>query len=180
VRFIVHPDSSSEHPSGESESMTTSQLTTRRAHPFGWVLAGGALAGTLDISYACVFWKLKADVPALRIFQSVAAGLLGKNSFDGGARTAALGLLLHYGIAITMAVVYFAVARRWALLRDLPWPCGAAFGILAYLVMNYVVVPLSAAGAGSKDPLWVTLSVVAHVLLIGIPIALASRRALQW
>jgi hypothetical protein len=43
--------------------------------------------------------------------------------------------------------------------------------------MNQVVVPLSAAGPGSKDPVWVALSIAAHVLLIGIPIALLTRRA---
>jgi len=57
--------------------------------------------------------------------------------------------------------------------------CGAAYGLLLYGVMNYVVVPLSAAGAGSKNPLWITLSIAAHVLLIGIPIALLARRAHQ-
>jgi hypothetical protein len=45
--------------------------------------------------------------------------------------------------------------------------------------MNLVVLPLSAAGPGSKDPLWVTLSVAVHALLIGVPIALFARRALQ-
>ena len=45
--------------------------------------------------------------------------------------------------------------------------------------MNYVVVPLSAAGPGSKDPLWIGLSVAVHVLLIGVPIALFARRARQ-
>jgi len=43
--------------------------------------------------------------------------------------------------------------------------------------MNYVVVPLSAAGPGSKDPIWVTLSIAVHALLIGVPIALFARRA---
>jgi len=43
--------------------------------------------------------------------------------------------------------------------------------------MNYVVVPLSAAGPGSKDPLWVTLSIAVRALLIGVPIALFARRA---
>lgn len=44
---------------------------------------------------------------------------------------------------------------------------------------NYIVLPLSAAGAGTKDPLWVALSIVVHVLLIGTPIALFARRAVQ-
>jgi hypothetical protein len=44
--------------------------------------------------------------------------------------------------------------------------------------MNYVVVPLSAAGSGSKDALWITLSIAVHMFLIGVPIALFTRRAL--
>jgi len=45
--------------------------------------------------------------------------------------------------------------------------------------MNHIVVPLSAAAhGGAKDPLWVTLSIVVHAVLIGIPIALLTRRAL--
>lgn len=151
----------------------------RRFHPFLFVLAGGLVAGALDIVYACVFWALRADVPVQRILQSVAAGLLGKASREGGAATAALGLVLHFLIAVTMSVVYFLVARRWPLLWQRPWLCGAVYGALLYVVMNYVVVPLSAAGSGgAKDPLWITLSIAVHVLLIGIPIALFTRRAL--
>jgi uncharacterized membrane protein YagU involved in acid resistance len=136
------------------------------------------VAGTLDILYACTFWALKSDVPPGRILQSVAAGLLGKASFEGGAATAALGLALHYLIAASMAVAYYLVARRWAPLRQRPLRYGAAYGLLLYLIMNYVVVPLSAAGPGSKDPLWITLTIIVHALLIGVPIAIFVRRAL--
>jgi uncharacterized membrane protein YagU involved in acid resistance len=143
------------------------------------VVAGGLVAGTLDIVYACLFWALKRDVPAQQILQSVAAGLLGKASFEGGAATAALGLALHFLIALSMSAVYYLVSRRWPRLWQRPVLCGAGYGLLLYAIMNYVVVPLSAAGPGSKDPLWVTLSIAVHMLLIGIPIALAVRRASQ-
>ena len=148
-------------------------------HPLVFVLAGGLVAGTFDIVYACAFWALKLDVPAQRILQSVAAGLLGKASFAGGTGTAALGLALHYLIALSMSGVYYLVARRWPLLWQRPLLCGAIYGLLLYGIMNYVVLPLSAAGPGSRDPLWITLSIVVHVLLIGIPIAIFVRRALQ-
>jgi len=151
--------------------------SSRAAHRLAPVLAGGVVAGMLDISYACVFWGLKRGVPAERIFQSVAAGLLGQASFRGGAGTAALGLLLHYLIAISMSLVYYLVARRWAALWEKPLFCGAGYSLLLYVIMNYVVVPLSAAGPQSKDPLWISLSVAVHVLLIGVPIALFTRRA---
>jgi hypothetical protein len=141
------------------------------------VLAGGLVVGTLDMAYACVFWGIKRAVPAMRIFQSVAAGLLGEASFDGGAGTAALGLALHYFIAASMAFAYYGVALRQPVLWRRPLPFGAAYGLLLYGIMNYVVVPLSAARRGSKDPLWVALSVAVHVFLIGIPIALFVRLA---
>jgi uncharacterized membrane protein YagU involved in acid resistance len=153
--------------------------SVRPYHPLAFVLAGGLVAGTLDLVYACAFWALKLDVPAQRILQSVAAGLLGKASFAGGAATAALGLALHYLIALSMSGVYYLAARRWSFLRQRPLASGAIYGLLLYIVMNFVVVPLSAAGPGSKDPLWITLSIAVHVLLIGMPIAIFTRRALR-
>jgi hypothetical protein len=159
--------------------MTTASQPARLPSPYLYVLAGGLVAGTLDISYARIFWAIKAGVTPLRIFQSVAAGLLGKTSFDGGAATAALGLTLHYFIASTMALAYYLVAKRWALLTRRPGLFGATYGLLLYLMMNYVVVPLSAAGSGSKDPLWVALSIAVHALFIGIPCALFARLALR-
>lgn len=143
------------------------------------VLAGGLVAGTLDIAYACLFWAVKSGVPAPRVLQSVAAGLLGPASFQGGRATAALGLGLHFFIALSMSVAYYLAARRWPLLGRRPVVYGAAYGLVLYAVMNYVVVPLSAAGRGSKDPLWIVLSIVAHMVLVGIPVAVCTGRALR-
>jgi uncharacterized membrane protein YagU involved in acid resistance len=143
------------------------------------LLAGGVIAGTLDITYACAFWALKADVPAQRIFQSVAKGILGAATYQGGAASAALGLFLHYFIATSMCITYYLVAQRWTALRDHPLPLGAAYGLLLYGIMNYIVVPLSAArGGGSGGALWIALSIAVHMFLIGIPIALFASRAL--
>jgi uncharacterized membrane protein YagU involved in acid resistance len=154
-------------------------MNARHSSPWPPVIAGGFLAGTLDILYACIFWAAKADLPPSRILQSVAAGLLGKASFEGGAATAALGLLLHYFIACTMAVAYYLAARRWNALVRRPVAWGIVYGLLLYVVMNYIVVPLSAASPGSKDPTWIALTVAVHAFLIGVPIAWFSSRALS-
>lgn len=144
------------------------------------VFVGGLVVGTLDIVYACLFWRLKAGVPTRRILQSVAAGLLGNASFAGGGATAALGLALHFAIALTMSAAYYAAAVRLPVLASRPVACGAAYGLLMYGIMNYVVVPLSAAAeTAAKDPLWIALSIAIHVLLIGIPIALFTARACE-
>ena len=145
--------------------------------PWTFVVAGGVVAGTLDIVYAIVYWAIRMGLPARRILQSVASGVLGEASFEGGAATAALGLGLHYAIATSMAVAYYLVSRRLPALIRSPIALGAAYGLFLYALMNYVVVPLSAAGAGSNEPLWVVLSILVHSLLIGVPIALSTRRA---
>lgn len=143
-----------------------------------WAVVAGLVAGALDILYAIAYWALAHDVPAARILQSVASGLLGKSSFDGGAATAALGLALHFAMTLAMAAAYFAAARRMPALRQRPLAAGAAYGVLIYVVMNFVVVPLSAAVAGAPgNNLWTWLSVAMHALLVGIPIALCARRA---
>jgi uncharacterized membrane protein YagU involved in acid resistance len=152
---------------------------SRRETPWPPVIAGGLLAGALDILYACLFWALKADVAPTRIFQSVAAGLLGEATYAGGAATAALGLALHFFIACTMAVTYYLAARRWPVLVRRPVPLGIAYGLLLYVVMNYVVVPLSAAGPGSSDPTWIALTVAVHAFFVGLPIAWFASRAIS-
>lgn len=151
---------------------------TGTMRPIGWALVAGLAAGALDIVFACSFWAIKAGVPARRILQSVAAGLLGKASFDGGWATAALGLVLHFGIAVVMALAYFLVAREWPLLVQRPLLCGALYGLMLYGVMSFVVVPLSAAAPAPRDTSWVVASVLAHMILVGWPIAALSRHAL--
>jgi hypothetical protein len=151
----------------------------RKLPPLVLVLLGGFIAGALDIVFAIAFWFLKADVPPLRILQSVAAGLLGRSAFAGGSSTAALGLALHFFIALCMSGAYYASATWWPPLHLRPWVCGLVCGLGLYLVMNLIVVPLSAAMPGSRDPLWIALSVIVHMLLIGVPIALSTQAAMR-
>ena len=144
-----------------------------------YVLLGGLVAGTFDMTYACTFWYLRRGVLPKRVFQSVASGLLGDGAFTGGWPTALLGLVLHYFIATSMAVTYYLFARRWPDLAQRPWTFGPLYGVLLYFIMTYIVVPLSAANPGSRNLTWVLLSIAVHAFLIGTPCALFARRAIQ-
>jgi hypothetical protein len=146
--------------------------------PVGWVVAGGLIAGALDIAFACGYWAIASDVAPQRILQSVASGLLGKGSYEGGWSAAGLGLALHFFITLMMSAAYFLVARRRALLVQRPIAMGAVYGLLLYAAMNWVIVPLSnAAVSGPGNNPWTYAGIAAHVLLVGIPIALCARRA---
>lgn len=147
--------------------------------PWSYVLLGGLVAGTFDITYASTFWYLKRGVLPRRVFQSVASGLLGDASATGGWPTALLGLGLHFCIATSMAVTYYLFARRWSELAQRPWTFGPLYGVLLYFIMNYIVVPLSAANPGSRNLTWVLLSIAVHAFLIGTSCALFARLAMQ-
>ena len=131
------------------------------------VLWCGVAAGIGDTLLALGLFR----VDPVRIYQSVAAGLLGRDSFQGGLATAALGMFLHFFIATTAAAVFVAASTRLKLLLRQPLPCGLAFGVAVYFFMNLVVVPLSRARAGGLS--WPLL--IGHALLVGLPIALVAR-----
>jgi hypothetical protein len=144
-----------------------------------WVLAAGLTAGTLDLLFATSFWAAHG-VPAIRILQSIAAGVLGAEARQGGVASASLGAALHYLIATGMAVAYYLASLQWRVLVRRPVPCGLAYGVFLYLAMRLLVVPLSAAptpaSAASNLP-WLISSIAAHMLLVGLPCALFARRA---
>jgi hypothetical protein len=93
------------------------------------VLVGGLVGGTLDILFAISFGAYNG-IPAMRLLQSVASGLLGRDAYSGGAPTAALGLTLHFAMAIAFAGAFVLASRRLPLLVRRPYIFGGLFGML--------------------------------------------------
>ncbi len=145
------------------------------------ILTGGLIAGVLDIIYAFIAWGTLGASP-VQICQGVASGLIGREAaIAGGLATAALGLFLHFTFALIMAAVYYAAALRIPVLVRRPVLMGSVYGVAIYIVMNFVVMPLSAIGKfGGSGPLYIPItSILGHMFLVGLPIALATRRALR-
>jgi len=139
---------------------------------------GGGIGGLLDAIYATVLWGVILGSNPAGIWQSVAAGLLGKASFDGGNATAALGLALHFFIAFVMALVYVLASRRLPVLLSRPILMGVLYGFVLYVVMNFVVVPLSAIGWRAPTLMGSIRALIPHILFVGPAISLiAARRA---
>ena len=158
-----------------TDTRATGEISGMRA-----VLLGGLTVGILDILDAIVFFGLYLDAPPIRILQSVAAGLLGRDAARaGGLPTAVLGGVLHFTIAMIMrrSTTSSADDGRWLTRRAVA--CGLAYGVVCYFVMSFVVIPLSAAGRGLHwPPLPIVLNgIIGHALLVGLPAALWARRA---
>ena len=145
---------------------------------FWAVLVGGTIAGALDILFAITFAAANG-VPAPRVLQSVASGALGDAAFSGGASTAALGLAFHFGLSFLWAALFLAAAKRWPTLVGQPLISGMAFGVVVFLCMRLVVLPLSAFPRPvTFKPLATVLDLSSHMFLFGFPIAWAAARVI--
>jgi uncharacterized membrane protein YagU involved in acid resistance len=138
--------------------------------------AGSIAAGVIDLVYAVAF-NGRAGIPAIVIPQSVASGLLGVSAFHGGMATAAVGLLLHFGILFVAATVYFSFSRKLKVLIVRPAISGALFGLAIYLVMHAVVLPLSEAPKFKSTTASTISDLIVHMALIGPIIAFAAHRS---
>ena len=153
-------------------------MTTRRCQPREAIVYGTLTVGALDLLDAFVFFYLRSGARPTAILHSIASGLLGPAAGrSGGMPTAALGFFLHFLIAFIIVSIYFLASRRIPILRSRPVLCGLAYGVVAYFVMTYVVVPMSNARSGGPFVLPVFINgILIHALGVGLPSALFAAR----
>jgi hypothetical protein len=140
------------------------------------IVAGGLLAGALDLAWAAAQSVIQGRSPG-RMLQAIASGLLGADAFDAGAAAQALGVLSHFTIATGACATYVLACRRWPALQRRWYLAGPLFGVAVYFFMQLVVLPLSRVPwKGGFTPLGLTLGLAAHILCVGLPIAWVARR----
>lgn len=112
----------------------------RGGRPLLAILVGGLVAGTLDIGAASLINMIDPRV----ILRFIAGGLLGEAALQGGPEVTWLGLLLQWGMSLLIAAIFVAAALRLRWLTGRPVLAGLAYGVVVFVVMNYVVVYFSA------------------------------------
>jgi uncharacterized membrane protein YagU involved in acid resistance len=165
-----------ELPTGQINNEAASSATSGGRSNLRWlaspILVGGFVAGTLDIGAACLINGAKPTV----ILQAIASGLVGKSAFGGGATTVLLGLVLQWGMSIAIAAIFVA-ATRWSPVLKRQWvKAGLAYGVVVFVVMNYVVLPLSAVGHAPRFRVVHFLEDMVAMLLFGIIVAFFARQ----
>ena len=127
-------------------------------------------------------WISPGDHQAIILFGKkvplvIAGGLLGKSAFHGGAAIYVLGIFLHFFIALSVAVIYYAASRRLTFLKEHPIVCGLFYGAAVDQVMRLIVLPLSALHAAGPYKLRdLLLGITVHAIVIGLPISFSVRR----
>jgi len=142
-----------------------------------WTAIAGVGGALVDLAVAAAYWS-QFHVEAIRIPQGIAAWVIGRGAFDGGAATAVFGLLLYCGLVCAVCALYRVAARRWEVLLRRPALCGALYGAVAYGAVFWILAPLLTGSGGSTKPDWLGLCVATYALAIGIPAALAARATL--
>jgi hypothetical protein len=139
------------------------------------ILLGGASCSILDGAASSAVFSLKGVQPT-QLWQGVASGLLGPESFRRGNASVALGLLFHCFIAFTAATVFTVASHYFPFLAIRYLISGAAFGVVVFLVMNVIVIPLSAMAKRPVTMQAVITQLIIHVAFVGLPISIAASR----
>jgi hypothetical protein len=146
---------------------------------FDAVLYGGLAVGLLDGSAAVITTLLYGNNPA-RMFQTIARGLIGRVSYDGGWASALLGVALHFLIAFIWAAIYNGASLKLPALIHRAVICGPIYGVVVYFAMQIIVLPLSAIGSSpfafAGNLKGMLIGIITHVICVGLPIALMGRR----
>ncbi|MDR0181816.1 hypothetical protein [Lysobacter arvi] len=147
---------------------------------WSFVVIGGLVVALGDFLFATTLW-FSWDAEGLRrVFQTIAVGVLGPASYEGGLASAVLGAVLHVLMATAFVAIYALVARRFPSLLARPVVLGVLYGVVLYVVMNFVVMPLSRVGRSPSfaHPDWIAWAVLAH-MVFGVVCVLFARRALR-
>jgi uncharacterized membrane protein YagU involved in acid resistance len=140
------------------------------------IFLGGLIAGTLDITAAFLTAWFRSGVGPVRVLQFISSGLLGTEAYAGGAKTAALGLALHFLIATVATAVFYLASRSLLFLVERPIIMGLLYGVVVYLFMNYVVIPLSSIVQRPATMSGRIIGVLTIMFCVGLPIAVIVRR----
>jgi hypothetical protein len=137
------------------------------------IIVATLVCGTLDILLAMILTVLRGrHIPDMLRF--VASGPFPKAT-EMGTTGAALGLPVHFSLMAIMVAVFVIAARQRPSLLDQPLLWGPVYGLITYVVMNLVVVPLRFHAAWPPKPLSIATQLFAHVILVGLPTALITR-----
>jgi hypothetical protein len=149
------------------------------------ILYTGAIVGVLDITAACINARVAYGFAPARVLKGVAGGLLGRSALEGGFATAALGLLMHFTMALTVTTIFYALSRRFSLPKNLLGvvAVGLLYGAGVFAVNNFATAPFMSWVRSLylhtpilfKPPMgWSQL--VIHLFCVGLPIALVTRQ----
>lgn len=156
--------------------MPYSQTGLNERSTLSRVSGAGLLTGIIDGLFSSVLSVAFYDSTVTRLFQGVASTLLGPAALDGGLKTAAVGVLMHFGVALGWSAVFLFLLNRSSWLRGAlrsrygALKVASVYGPFIWLVMSLVVIPLLLKRPPTITVRW-WIQLIGHIPFVGLPIA---------
>lgn len=140
----------------------------------GWATL---VAGTMDIFYAAIMSMVFGRGVAAML-RTVASGPF-PPATNWGLAGSLLGLFVHFALMAIMATYFVIAAHNWPKILERPILSGIIYGLITYVVMNWIVVPVRFGVPLPPAPMQIASQLFAHIVLVGIPIALIASRMIR-
>jgi hypothetical protein len=171
--------------SGMTSAVLSKPIVPRGQSTREAILTGWLLCGVLDITAACLQAWIQAGRAPADVLRGVASALWGRAAMTGGPGMAVIGLMMHFTVALTATLVFYALSRRINALRAAPlWIVGPLYGVIVFCAMNYGTLPalswlrslyLDTAPRWPGSMSWPQLAI--HMVCVGPPIVWSVNRA---
>jgi len=144
------------------------------------LVRAGLVTGVTDALFSSALVAFAYGSSVTRLWQGVASVLLGAGALDGGWRTAAIGLAMHFGVAFAWSAIFLALVMASTWLRAaIASPAGAIavasiYGPVIWMTMSLVLIPLFTHRPPAINFRW-WVQFVGHIPFVALPIALSSR-----
>ena len=135
------------------------------------------ICGTLDILLAVILSSIYGKGPAAML-RGVASGPF-PGATEWGPAGSAVGLATHFALMAIMVAVFMLAARERSSLLDRPWLSGLIYGLITYVAMNLIVLPLRFGSPLPPPTRAIITQLFAHIVLVGWPTAFIARRYLR-
>ncbi len=145
------------------------------------LVRAGFLTGISDGLFASFLSAVVYGSTVTRLWQGVASVLLGPAALQGGARTALIGVLMHFGVAFTWSAIFLVlVMRSGGVRRVLATPYGvvkiaALYGPFIWMVMSLVVIPLFTRRPPNITIRW-WIQLLGHIPFVATPMVWSIRK----
>ena len=144
------------------------------------LMIAGLVTGVTDGLFSSGLAAFAYGSTVTRLWQGVASTLLGPAAFEGGTRTAAIGLLMHFAVALTWSAVFLALVLSSSWIRSaIGSPAGvlttaAVYGPLIWLVMSLAIIPLLTHRPPTINIRW-WVQFFGHIPFVALPIVLSLK-----
>ncbi|MPY89092.1 MAG: hypothetical protein GEU99_14335 [Luteitalea sp.] len=146
------------------------------------LVRAGLVTGVIDGLFSSVLNVFAYGSTVTRLFQGVAATLLGKAALDGGTSTAAVGVLMHFGVAFGWSAVFLFLVMQLPWVRSLlPSRYGAIkvaslYGPFIWMVMSLAVIPFLVGRPPAINVRW-WIQLFGHIPFVAMPIVMSIGRS---